>query len=313
MTLSLIEAYELVCHAEAVEEKLIRALDALESSSESGLERERGWLATALELVSAARKPAHGLPRRAVRLAELADAREEHARELQDAWVDSLEKLVAGITFHENSRAPIIEALFSKWKFPVLRRAPRAVVAQHAAELERRLNTSYAKRIFGEPSFAFAQPVIEQSRLAYAQWNAMLSDDPIEPSEAESLRAELLGAAAGLERPLTQARLLAEAALTPLEGQFDALGLGSKPRRRLARAGLAAMESSEPGADDELDEATDAAESGLDEAESAADERSDSSGVDALEAAPVEPSETSPAKPASRRRRTPGSAGPQVS
>jgi hypothetical protein len=173
-------------------------------------------------------------------LPELSDVRADFAEAQQDAWVDALEKLLAGITFHAGSRAPVIEALFPHQKFPALRRATLETAAPFQAELERRLKTSYVTRTMGQDDFAFAQPVIDQITQAWAGWQACFQPSELSEEDAAPLRIELLGAAERLDRVIRQARLLAEAALLPVEGAFEAESLHQKPRKRTPKPAIIA-------------------------------------------------------------------------
>lgn len=227
--MTLIEAYDLIAHAEQVRERIARALASLEGRS--GLKRERTWLAAASELLEQTLSPTRPHLERAAALPELAEVREERARTLQNEWVDLLEKLHAGITFHAGSRAPLLETLFAKVKLPALRRASRETVDEQGASFEKRLATGYVKRMLSQESFAFALPVIEEVRAAFSRWQATAT--VAEPPEGAAETAGILTAAAKkLELPLRQARLLAEAALAPVAGAWEESGIAAKPRRR---------------------------------------------------------------------------------
>ncbi len=229
-----LEAYDLIVHADQLQERLWIALGDLEKRS--GLKREKGWLLAAAEMLPEAQGGHSVLLERVIRLPELREVREDHAGVLQGQWVDSLERLLAGITFHAGSRAPIIEALFPKAKLPILRRAKREAVQQFQADLDRRLNGTYVKRMLVTDTFAFAPPVIEQISAAFAQWELSFSGESASDEEARQLRAELIEVADALVQPTMQAKLLAEAALLPLQGAYDASGINAKLRKRTGRS-----------------------------------------------------------------------------
>lgn len=233
MSLSTLEAYDLIRFAEAFEARLASADELL--AGREGLETEKAWLATAIGLVGEARKPSSALLARVKDLPELDEAREEYAFEQQNLWVDSLEKLHAGITFCASSRAPVIEALFPHLKFPQLRRAPREAVTEYVASYERRLKSSYVTRILANNDFAFVRPVLEQVSKAYASWLASLEPVAIPEEQARPLREELVALGRQLDVAVRQARLLAEAAFVPVPGAFDATGLAAKPKKRPGR------------------------------------------------------------------------------
>jgi hypothetical protein len=233
MSLSTLEAYDLIRFAEAFEARLATASDVI--AEREGLETEKEWMATALRLVREALKPAPALIERAKDLPELEEAREEFSFQQQNLWVDSLEKLHAGITFAASSRAPVIEALFPHLKFPQLRRAPQEAVNEFAAAYERRLKSSYVTRIFTQDDFGIVRPVVDQVAKTYASWQASLTPASLSDSQALPLRMELVAIGERLDIAVRQARLLAEAALVPVPGAFDSTGLAAKPKRRAGR------------------------------------------------------------------------------
>lgn len=233
MSLTTLEAYDLIRFAEAFEARLAAADELL--SGREGLEPEKEWLATAIQLVSTERKPSSALLARVKDLPELEEAREEYAFEQQNRWVDALEKLHAGITFCASSRSPVIEALFPHLKFPQLRRAPRELVAEYVTSYERRLKSSYVTRILSNEDFAFVRPVLELVTQAHASWVASLEPIDIPEEQARPLREELVALGKRLDVAVRQARLLSEAAFVPVPGAFEATGLAAKPKKRPGR------------------------------------------------------------------------------
>lgn len=233
MSLSTLEAYDLIRFAEAFEARLVTANDTL--LDKPGLEPEKKWMDTALTLVRTGLTPAPALLERAKELPEMEEAREEFSFQQQNLWVDALEKLHAGITFCASSRSPVIEALFPHLKFPQLRRAPQEAVNEFAAAYERRLKSSYVSRIFSQDDFAFVRPVVEQVARTYAAWQSSLTPAPLSEAQTAPLRAEMISVGSRLNVAVRQARLLAEAALVPVPGAFDSTGLSAKPKRRAGR------------------------------------------------------------------------------
>ncbi|MBN1207554.1 MAG: hypothetical protein JXB05_21980 [Myxococcaceae bacterium] len=244
MSLSTLEAYDLIRFAEAFEARLATASDML--ADKEGLEAEKEWMATALRLVRTSLAPAPALIERAKDLPELEEAREEFSFQQQNLWVDALEKLHAGITFCASSRSPVIEALFPHLKFPQLRRAPQEAVNEFATAYERRLKSSYVTRIFSQDDFAFVRPVVEQVARTHAAWQASLAPANLSDNQTAPLRAELISVGARLDVAVRQARLLAEAALVPLPEAFDSTGLSAKPKRRAGRGMPFGFEESSP-------------------------------------------------------------------
>jgi hypothetical protein len=296
MSLSTLEAYDLIRFAEAFEARLATASDVI--AEREGLALEKEWMVTALRLVREALTPAPSLIERAKDLPELEEAREEFSFQQQNLWVDSLEKLHAGITFCASSRAPVIEALFPHLKFPQLRRAPQDAVNEFATAYERRLKSSYVTRIFTQDDFGFVRPVVDQVAKAYASWQASLTPASLSDSQALPLRMELVAIGEKLDVAVRQARLLAEAALIPVPGAFDSTGLGAKPKRRAGRGLPFGLE--DPSADGAPDSAGE--ELDLDAAE-APDEQAPDAAPPAAPPAP-EPVAAAPAPeaPASEAR-----------
>ena len=231
MTMPLLDAFDTVSHSE----QLLRRLESAtaELSKKQGLKDEKAWLDTAIARVAAARDGVGDLLTRVLRLPELEPVKEGHARTLQGAAVDAVERLHAGITFAAGSRAPILEALYGKLKLPVLRRCDREDFEKFCIDFEKRLNTSYAKRMFADPSFEIVGPALSQLQQAFATWRGLFSNEPMSDSAAQALRDELDAVARRLELPCRQARLLAEAALTPLKELLENSGVSQKPKKRV--------------------------------------------------------------------------------
>ncbi|RKH09478.1 hypothetical protein D7X74_29470 [Corallococcus sp. CA047B] len=278
---STLESYELIRFAEAFEARLATAEEMV--VGRPGLEAEKQWLASALERLREAREPAPGLLEQVKDLPELDEAREEFSFDQQGRWVDALEKLHAGITFTASSRAPVIEALFPHLKFPQLRRAPVELVNEYASSYERRFKSSYVTRIFSRDDFAMVRPVVELVASTFAAWNASLSPTPLPPEEEAALRESLVALGRRLDVALRQGRLLAEAALVPVPGVFEAAGLTLKPRKRAGRAlALSAEDGFDPYGDD-VDSAQDDALEGPEDTASGDDDAA-ADGADAAEA-----------------------------
>jgi len=254
MSLSTLEAYDLVRFAEALDSRLAAADELL--AGRPGLEREKEWMATALQIVRTERAPAASILEKVRDLPELEEVREEFAFTLHNLWVDTLEKLHAGITFCASSRAPVIEALFPHLKFPQLRRASREGLQEFASNYERRLKSSYVSRILARDDFSFVRPVLDQVAAAYAQWQACFVPVQLPHEQAAPLRAELIALGKKLDLALRQARCLAEAALAPIPEAFESSGLAAKPRKRAGRGGLflesPEAHASEVGSSEEL-------------------------------------------------------------
>lgn len=231
--LSLPDAFDLVAWSEPLHQRLMKAFTLL--SGKPGLKAEKEWLGAAVELLSVAREAIGDTLSRATALPELEATREEHAKGLQQAAVDAVEKLQAGITFHAGSRSPVLEALYAKLKLPALRRADAKTFGKFCTDFEKRLNTGYVKRMVSDPAYEFAAPVVAQVRGAFAAWRAALAPKELGEADAKSLREELAGLAAALELPMRQARLLGEAALAPVKNAVDESGILARPKRKAGK------------------------------------------------------------------------------
>ncbi len=233
MTTGLLDAFDSISWSETLLARLHSA--SADLSRKQGLSVEKEWLSQAVERVTSARDGIGDLLGRAMRLPELEGLREDHARALQQNAVDSIERLQAGITFHVGTRAPILEALFGKLKYAMIRRADKEDFERFASDFEKRLNSSYCKRMFADQQFHFAAAVIDEVRTSFTAWRAAFSGERLPAAEESALRDELESQARRLDLPMRQARSLAEAALAPIRNAFDESGLANRPKRRLAK------------------------------------------------------------------------------
>ncbi|MGQ0504716.1 MAG: hypothetical protein ACT4TC_05295 [Myxococcaceae bacterium] len=234
---AMVEAFELARFAEQLAVRLGEAQGHLPAGDD--YRNERQWLETAETMLQEQVDPLKSVLSRARLLPELSFLRDEVADEFLNAWVDGLERLLAGITFHAGARAPVIEALFPpKAKLPNLRRATRETAEAFATELERRLKGTYVARIFGQEDMQFVHPVVEEVRKAFAEYIAVFDGTALPDEEAWNLRERLGNAGQRIERIAAQAKLLAEAALLPIEGAYETAGLNLKPKRRASKTAL---------------------------------------------------------------------------
>lgn len=227
------DAFDLLAHAAQYEERLVAAMSDL--AELSGLERERAWLNDAQALVQKASGSFPKVLEACAFLPELSRAREELAERAQGEWVDTLEKLQAGITYHSGSRAPILETLYPKQKLPSLRRASVETVRAYHDDFHRRLKGSYVQRMLQSEEFAFAHPILDAENTCYERWQGLLEGAVPPVEEQERQRALLLDEANDIGPLLQQARLLAEAALLSQEGLFERHALGARAKKRAIR------------------------------------------------------------------------------
>lgn len=228
---ALSEAFDLVATAETLEQRIMHA--ASELSYIPGFPEEKAWLAVALERAQKARA---ALPEdtlaRALRLPELESMRAEHARSLQNAAVDALEKLHGSITHAGGPRSPLLEALYYKLKIPALRKCDHEEFAAFWSDFQNRLGASYPKRMLANEEYQVVLPSLDGLRAAVATFLGIFDGAPLTEEESERLRTDLEAAAGKLEIPFRQARLLAQAALAPMKELLDASGLVTKRKRK---------------------------------------------------------------------------------
>jgi hypothetical protein len=232
MASPLVESFELLVSAEQLAPRLEAAATAL--AQLPGLDEEKAWLAAARARLGAIRAESHGeLLDRALRLPELEGLKGERGKRLQAAIVEQLERLQAAIAYAGGARSPLLEVVFQNLKIPALRKSSRPELERFCAELERRLASSYARRMFtGEPYVAVA-PTVKALEAAIATWRSVFIDPAIDDEAAASLRDELAATGRAVELAVRQARLLAQAALLPVGELFDAAGVvTARPKRR---------------------------------------------------------------------------------
>jgi hypothetical protein len=230
MASPLLDAFESIANAELLAPRLDAA--AAELSKYGGLAEEKAWLEIARQRIAPAREGTGDLMIRVLRLPELEPIRGDRTRVLQGIVVDALEHLHAAITFAGGPRTPLLEALYFKLKIPVLRRCDREEFERFCGDFEKRLTTTYPKRMLVNETYAPCAPALARLHAAIATWRSVFIETALEESEAASLREQLFAVAARLDVPCRQARLLAQAALAPLKDPGEALALLQKTKRR---------------------------------------------------------------------------------
>ena len=229
MSTPLLEAYDLVAHAEQLELRLSAAADELQKRP--GLTHEKAWLELAKARVATAREGIGDLPIRALRVPELESMKGDYAKVLQGAVVDALEKVHGAITVAGGARAPLLEALYYKLKIPALRKCDRDDFEKFCVDFDKRLKSSFAKRILADADYAGVAPSLQGLHDSIATWRGIFLTPPLSEEEAQPLREELAALAKRLDIPCRQARLLAQAALVPLR-LLDDHGVSQRPKRR---------------------------------------------------------------------------------
>jgi hypothetical protein len=231
MSSTLAESFELLVQAEQLAPRLEAAAKALAQLPE--LDEEKTWLAAARARLDGSRVAGHeDLLNRAVRLPELESLKTERGKLLQSAIADQLERLQAGIAYVGGPRSPLLEVLFLNLKVPALRKCGRPELEKFCVEIERRLASSYAQRLFKAKPYCEVVPAVESLHAAIATWRIVLADEPLDEEAAAAVREELQAAGRAIELSLRQARLLAQAALLPAAELLDAAGLLTPKAKR---------------------------------------------------------------------------------
>jgi len=228
----LVESFELLVDAQQLAPRLEAAAVAL--AQLPALEEEKQWLAAARARLGGVRAETHGdLLNRALRLPELEGMKGDRAKLIQDGIADRFERLQAGIAYAGGPRSPLLEMLFHNLKVPALRKCGRAELERFCAEFERRLASSYARRMFANEPYVAVMPTVQSFESEIATWRGVFSDQPLGDAVAAALRDELAAAGKAVEIALRQARLLAQAALLPATDLLDAAGVvTAKGKRR---------------------------------------------------------------------------------
>ena len=232
MSNPLLEAFEAVAQAQRVLPRLDAA--AAELAKVSDLADEKAWLDTArARLREATDGTSSDLLVRTLRLPELETIRPEHARAVQGLVIDALEQLHAAIVVVAGPRAALLEALYFKLKIPVLRKCTREEFEAFYADFDKRLRSTYAKRMLADADYAIVVVSVDAFRRSFETWTNIFASDSVEGDEATALRTELETAASRMELAGRQSRLLAQAALAPLRDFVDvAQLLALDPKRR---------------------------------------------------------------------------------
>ncbi len=232
MVSSLVESFELVFDIEQLAPRLDAAAIALAQLSE--LEQEQGWLAAARERLATVRGTSYReLLDRALRLPELESLKSEHGKRLQFAIADELERLQGAITHAGTARSPLLEVLFHNLKVPALRKCGRAELDKFCTELERRLASTYARRVLTTDRYRPVTQCVASFAAAVLTWRKVFIEPALDDDAAAPVRDELVTAARVVERAVRQARLLAQAALLPAAELLDADGALTAKATRL--------------------------------------------------------------------------------
>jgi hypothetical protein len=225
-----LDAYTLLVDLEALAPRLDAAAAALQQLPH--LEAEQSWLTAARERLAGVRSPAHAdLLNRALRLSELESEKSERGKLLQAAVADEVERLQAAITLAGSARSPLLEVLFLNLKVPSLRKCSKPELDKFCAELERRLASSYSKRVLGGGTYKAVAPNVVSFAAAVQTWRNVFVEPPLDAESAVPVREELLAAGANVELAVRQARMLAQAALLPAKELLDAAGVVTKRRK----------------------------------------------------------------------------------
>lgn len=231
MGASLLDTYDEIAHAAALEDRLAAARVALEGRDDRVDERE--WLEAARRRLEAARLANGEVLVHVLKLPEFRGMRTEMTRGLQGEAVDAVDGLLAALTAL-NERSPLIEAIFRNLKPIAMRRAKNEDFEGFATEVEKRLASGYVARMLADESYAAIAPNVDKLRAAFAAWREALLPLPLDEAEDRQLRDELHEASLRVAMPVKQALLLAEAALAAEPTVREQSGIFEKRRRTRA-------------------------------------------------------------------------------
>jgi hypothetical protein len=232
-TQSIAEARDLVSLAARSIEALRTAGQRLPASA--ALADERAWLAAATRRVEQQVLELQAAIAAAGALPEFEPERRARGQALFEAWIDSVEALLVGISSQISANSPLIEVLFPHQKFDRLRRGGPWARA-YLAELERRRRMAYVVRLAGEPEYAFLATLLARFDDAKTALEQHEQPPVLSPDELSASRNAVFVAADAVWASLHQARLLADAALLGHPGWFDELGLDVRPKKRGTRS-----------------------------------------------------------------------------
>jgi len=239
---SIQEAQDLATFATHTTERLTLACTRFDSEHDARTE-ERGWLEVASRRVNAGLEQVQAALLEAAPLPEFANARKVKSETLANAWADAIEGLFDAIVANVSANGPLIEALFPHQRFASLRR-PGSAAHNFWLEFERRAESSYVRRLCGDPEYQFLAPLLEAAKASERAVREAASPRPLPEAQGEALRAQVSAAAEALELALRQARSLTEAAFAAAPSAVTELGLDAKPKRRAARAEPAKLSAS---------------------------------------------------------------------
>jgi hypothetical protein len=231
MPSTLVETFELLVEAEQLAPRLEAAATAMAQLPE--LEAERAWLEAARERLATASVTSYGdLLDRALCLPELESVKGERGKLLQAAIADQVDRLQAAITLAGGARSPLLELVFLNLKVPALRKCGRGEVEKFCAEIQRRLASSYAKRVVKGERWHEVTAAMEALGIAIDKWRAVFVEAPLDEQAAAPIHAQLESARRTVELPVRQARLLAQAALLPAAELLDGAGVLTTTAKR---------------------------------------------------------------------------------
>lgn len=238
---SIQEAQDLYEFAQQTVARLGDATARLDALDGAGPE-ERGWLEVATQRLSKQLASVQAALAEAAPLPEFASARKVKSETLSNAWADALERVFDGIVENVSANGPLIEALFPHQRFATLRR-PGTAAHNYWLEFERRAESSYVKRLCGDPEYQFLLPLLDAARASQQSLREAASPRPLPEAAATALRNAVSLAAERLELALRQARSLCDAAFAGTPASISELGLDAKLKRRAPRVDTAKSQS----------------------------------------------------------------------
>ncbi len=183
-----------------------------------GHDSERQWLTEARSRIEPFARDWDELKMRALSLPDLAPVRVKEFKRRRGAFADSVTQLHAKLTELAGATSPLGEYLFMEVKVPSLAKSKAPTLMKSWAELEKRLNSSYAIRLLTEEErYQPASPEAEAVRALGRAVQVVAEEPEALDDDAESALMKTLSDFQERARvPVIQARALLDAARAPI-------------------------------------------------------------------------------------------------
>ena len=199
---------------------MMAELDAVaaEIDDKPELADERRWLSDARSRVAPLVEAWDELEPRALVLPDLSTYRAKQFKDRRMALAQAAEALQVALTQEAGGKTPLAEFLFKDVRVPSLKRAQPPALLQLWPEFEKRLDSSYANRLFNEEDrYRSAKAQAEATRAAGRALEGLMDEpEPLDEDEAASVAQAMSDFVARARVPMAQARALLQAARASL-------------------------------------------------------------------------------------------------